>query len=157
MRVDPAVDSAADRPLYKQLADLIRAQIERGELAAGQRLPTEPDYMRQHGISRDSVRRAIAIVRGEGVIVTERRGSYVRGRHAVTVVQVGRGTISARMPTDPERRAMRLDEGIPVLVVTRHGGGEELHPADRTDVVANEPGPAPAHARGQLRQRQATA
>jgi DNA-binding GntR family transcriptional regulator len=147
----------ADRPLYKQLADLIRAQIERGELAPGQRLPTEPNYMRRHGISRDSVRRAIAIVRGEGLIVTERRGSYVRGRPAVTVVHVDAGRISARMPTDPERRAMRLDEGVPVLVISRHGGGEELHPADRTEVVAGRPDPSSAHTAGPLRRRQTTA
>jgi DNA-binding GntR family transcriptional regulator len=152
-----SVDPVADRPLYKQLADLIRTQIERGELVPGQRLPPEPGYMRRHGISRDSVRRAIAIVRGEGLIVTERRGSYVRGRRAVTVVHVGQGRISARMPTDPERRAMRLDEGVPVLVISRHGGGEELHPADRTEIVAGGPGPSPAHARGPLRRRQATA
>jgi DNA-binding GntR family transcriptional regulator len=152
MRVDPV----ADRPLYKQLADLIRDQIERGELAPGQRLPTEPDYMRRYGISRDSVRRAVAIVRGEGLIVTERRGSYVRGRPAPKVVHVGRGRISARLPTDPERRAMRLDEGVPVLVITRHGGGEELHPADRTEIVAGGPDPAPARPAVPLR-RQATA
>jgi GntR family transcriptional regulator len=98
--------------------------------------------MREHGISRDSVRRAIAIVRGEGLIVTERRGSYVRGRHAPKVVHVGRGTISARMPTDPERRALRIDEGIPILIIVRHDQNEELHPADRTEILVHGAGHA---------------
>jgi DNA-binding GntR family transcriptional regulator len=131
------MDSSADRPLYKQLADVIRAQIESGELIPGQRLPPETDYMQRYDISRDSVRRALAVVRGEGLIITKRHGSYVRDRRAFTAVHVDQGTISARMPTDPERRAMRIDEGVPILVITRHGQPEELHPADRTEIVAH--------------------
>jgi DNA-binding FadR family transcriptional regulator len=107
------MDPNADRALYKQLADLIRVQIKRGELAPGQRLPPEAKYMQQYDISRESVRRAIAMVRGEGLIITERHDSHVRERRNVRVVHVDQGTIFARMPTEPERRAMRIDEGVP--------------------------------------------
>jgi hypothetical protein len=75
----------------------------------------------------------MAVVRGEGLIITERHGSYVRERRNVRVVHVDHGTISARMPTDPERRAMRIDEGVPILVIALPGQIEELHPADRTE------------------------
>jgi DNA-binding GntR family transcriptional regulator len=136
------MDPTADRALYRQLADLIRAQIEDGELVPGQRLPTEVDYMEHHGISRDSVRRAMAMLRGEGAIITERHGSYVRDRRKRKVVHVDQGTITARIPTDPERRAMHLDEGIPILVITRPGHPNEHYPADQVAIV-----PAP------LRQR----
>ena len=47
-QVGAGVDSSLDRPLYKQLADLIRAQIRRGEFAPGQRLPAQKDYMHEH-------------------------------------------------------------------------------------------------------------
>jgi DNA-binding GntR family transcriptional regulator len=68
------------------------------------------------------------------LIITKRRGSYVRGHHATKTVHIDQGIISARMPTDPERRAMHLDVGVPILIITRLGQNEELHPADRTKI-----------------------
>lgn len=128
------MDPHADRALYKQLADLIRGQIEREELAPGRRLPPEADYVHEHGISRDSVRRAMALLRNEGLIITTRQGSYVRDHRVRAAVHVAEGTVSARMPTDAERRAMRIDEGTPILIIVRPGRDEELLPADRTGI-----------------------
>jgi DNA-binding GntR family transcriptional regulator len=71
------VDPSLDRPLYRQLADLIRAQIRNGEFAPGQRLPAQKDYMREHYLSRVTVDRAMTVLRNEGLIVTDRRGSRV--------------------------------------------------------------------------------
>jgi DNA-binding GntR family transcriptional regulator len=127
MRVDPR----ADRAVYKQAADLIRDQIERGELAPGQRIPSEKDYVQQFGISRDSVSRAMGLLRNEGLITTGRLGSYVREQLKREAVRIAQGTISARMPTESERRQLDIDEGIPVLVVERLGQPDEFHPADR--------------------------
>lgn len=67
------------RPLYEQLADDIAGQIERGELAAGQLLPSEPYLMGTHGISRGTVRAAMALLRERGLIVTQAgKGSFVK-------------------------------------------------------------------------------
>jgi hypothetical protein len=52
------------------------------------------------------------------------------------------------MPTKAERRALGIPEGVPILVITRPGGEQELAPADRVAVVVvPEPagGTAPAH------------
>jgi hypothetical protein len=38
------------------------------------------------------------------------------------------------MPTDPERREYDINEGTPVLVVTRDGQAEEMYPADRVEI-----------------------
>ncbi len=43
-------------------------------------------------------------------------------------------SVSARMPTDPERRSLGVGEGVPVLVVTLDGE-EKLYPADRYQLV----------------------
>ncbi|MCW2876965.1 MAG: transcriptional regulator, GntR family [Sphaerisporangium sp.] len=127
------IDPTADRPVYKQLADLIRARIESGEYRPGQRLPAENDYVNELGISRDSVRRAIAVLRGEGLIVTELRGSRVRDAGEAITVPVAPGTqVTARMPTDPERRTHGIREGVPILVITEPGEEPRLLPADRT-------------------------
>src|SRR5262245_38880513 len=118
------VDPGADRPVYKQLADLIRNKIKGGELPPGRRLPAQKDYMQEHGISRDSVDRAMHVLRGEGLIVTDRQGSHVRGRQDLTPVRVERGRISARMPSEPERRDLGIAEGVPLLVVETADGAE---------------------------------
>ena|SRR5918992_2515172 len=131
------VDPDADRAVYKQLADLIRNQIKSGELPPGQRLPAQKDYMQEHGISRDSVDRAMHVLRGEGLIITDRRGSYVRRRADQIAVRVEQGRITARMPSEPERRDLGLAEGVPLLVVAGTDGSEKVHPADRTVIEVN--------------------
>ena len=131
------VDPGADRAVYKQLADLIRNQIKSGELPPGRRLPAQKDYMQEHGISRDSVDRAMHVLRNEGLVITDRRGSYVRNRAELIAVRIERGRISARMPSEPERRDLGLAEGVPLLVVESADGLEQVHPADRTIIVVN--------------------
>jgi DNA-binding GntR family transcriptional regulator len=134
------VDPKADRAVYKQLADLIRTQIENGEFAPGQRLPAQKDYMHEHGLSRDSVERAMAVLRTEGAIVTDRRGSRVRPDHDRTIVHVPSGKVHARIPTEPERRHHDINEGVPVLVVTRDSA-EEIYPADQIEIWAGDAEP----------------
>jgi len=134
-----AIDPSADRPVYKQLADLIRASIDGGELRPGQRLPAESDYVAEFGISRDSVRRAMAVLRGEGLIITELRGSRVREPGEAVTVQITPGThVTARMPTEPERKRLGIAEGVPILVIADPDGEPRLLPADRTIVTVGD-------------------
>jgi GntR family transcriptional regulator len=66
------------RPLYEQLADDIAEQIARGELAPGQRLPGEPYLQQTHGVSRGTVRHAVAVLRDRGLVVTHAgKGTFV--------------------------------------------------------------------------------
>ncbi|MFB9961481.1 GntR family transcriptional regulator [Sinosporangium siamense] len=133
-----AIDPSADRPVYKQLADLIRTDIEDGKLRPGQRLPAENDYVAEHGISRDSVRRAMAVLRGEGLIVTELRGSRVRDAGEAVIVEIAPSAqVAARMPTEPERKQLGVAEGVPILVITEPNGETRLLPADRTIIKVN--------------------
>jgi DNA-binding transcriptional MocR family regulator len=128
------VDPLADRPLYRQLADLIRAQITRGVFVAGQRLPAQKDYVQEHGVSRDTVDRAMTVLRQEGLIVTSRRGSRVRRPPSPAVVRVGCGRVSARIPTDPERHQYGIDEGVAVLVIKRDGRDDVLFPGNEFEI-----------------------
>jgi GntR family transcriptional regulator len=64
-------------PLHEQLAAILRAQIASGEIT--DMLPSESYLQQQHGISRGTVRRAIAILADEGLVFTIRaRGTFVR-------------------------------------------------------------------------------
>lgn len=74
-----AVDN---RRLYRQIADQITALIEKGEYAAGARLPPERDLARQLGVSRPSVREALIALEVEGYVeVRVGSGVYVMGPH----------------------------------------------------------------------------
>lgn len=126
-------------PVYRQLADLIRRQIETGQLRPGQRLRAEPDYMHEYGISRTSVRQAIAMLRSEGLITTTRRGSRVRVEQDIAEVVIGTDTrVTTRMPTAEERQMYGIAEGVPVFVVQRDGQDEpEILPGDRTALIGD--------------------
>ncbi|WP_328461491.1 winged helix-turn-helix domain-containing protein [Actinoplanes sp. NBC_00393] len=127
------IDHSADRAVFRQLADLLRRQIESGELAPGEALPSELRLADDYRISRTTVRQAIGQLRSEGLVTVDRpRGTFVRIPEPVEVITLARGDrVSARMPTDTERRKYRLRDGVPVLVVTAHDGTETVHPADR--------------------------
>ena len=125
------IDHSADRAVFRQLADLLRRRIESGELGPGDPLPSELRLVQEYGISRTTVRQAIAQLRTEGLVRVERpRGTFVRVPEEIEVVTLSRGErVGARMPTDAERRSLRLGEGVPVLVVTATDGTETIHPA----------------------------
>jgi hypothetical protein len=73
---DDRLDEADPRPLWQQLADLLRSRIERGELAG--RLEAEMALAQHYGISRDTVRRALACLARDGLIRSTRgRGTFV--------------------------------------------------------------------------------
>jgi DNA-binding GntR family transcriptional regulator len=55
-------------PPYRQLAALIRAQIESGELAPGVALPSILKLSEQHQMSQFTVKKAIRVLKDEGLI-----------------------------------------------------------------------------------------
>ncbi len=59
---------------YKQIAEEIRSAILGGELAAGTLLPSEASLGVDHGVSRVTIRKALEVLRDEGLI--ESRQGY---------------------------------------------------------------------------------
>ena len=60
-----SLNPADSRPLYHQLAALLRAQIYAGDLAPGARVPSESELSSQYGASRNTVRLAVAGMKKE--------------------------------------------------------------------------------------------
>ena len=76
----PAIDPAAPKLIYEQVADHIAARIASGELAPGARLPAERDMAAEYGVAYDTIRRATALLRERGLITTiVGRGTFVAG------------------------------------------------------------------------------
>ena len=103
-----------NRRLYQQIADQIRAFIDKGSYTAGARLPPERDLAQQLGVSRPSVREALIAMEVEGwVEVRTGSGVYVLDRSS----QASR--VAARSPQVPADewgpleliRARRVVEG----------------------------------------------
>ena len=67
------------RPLYEQVADKLRREIERGDFSSDQPIPSEAELREQHGVSRDTVRKALAKLTQEGLLTAgQGRARYVR-------------------------------------------------------------------------------
>lgn len=74
----PAIDPMAPKLIYVQVADHIAARIAAGELQPGTRLPAERDLAAEYGVAYDTIRRATAMLRDRGLILTiVGRGTFV--------------------------------------------------------------------------------
>lgn len=74
----------APRSQYRQVADLLRDGIERGEYPPGSPLPSELDLASRFGVSRVTINRAVQLLRGEGLVrVLRGRGTVVRAIPAI--------------------------------------------------------------------------
>ena len=63
------LDKVSPIPLYYQLAELIREQIESGELKPGDQLPSERELGERADISRMTARQAVAYLVNQGTLV----------------------------------------------------------------------------------------
>jgi GntR family transcriptional regulator len=74
-----SVDHDAATPLRIQLAGILRAQIQSGELRPGRIMPSETTLMQEHGLARGTVRKAIDALADEGLVNrVQGRGTFVR-------------------------------------------------------------------------------
>jgi GntR family transcriptional regulator len=72
------VDHMDPTPLYTQLANILRDMIKSGDLQPRAPLPSESYLQQEQGVSRGTVRMAVAILRDEGLVVTiGGRGTFV--------------------------------------------------------------------------------
>ena len=71
--------ASANGRLYEQVAESLRRRIEHGEFSPGDSIPTETELQEKHGVSRDTVRRALTQLTQEGLISGRQgRARYVR-------------------------------------------------------------------------------
>jgi DNA-binding GntR family transcriptional regulator len=72
------VDPQSATPVYVQVADILRARIESGQLLPDRPVPSESQLRQEFGVARGTARKAIAVLREQGFVVTVKgRGSYV--------------------------------------------------------------------------------
>lgn len=143
-------------PLYYQLAEHIRAQIQSGALRPGDRLPSERDLSQQAGVSRMTARQALAyLVRagllsvrhGVGAFVAEPKVAYpILHLRSFTesMAQAGKPVFSrvlmqaAEPPPLNIAAALKLRPGAPAVKLVRLRGVENVPLLLETSYVALE-------------------
>jgi DNA-binding LacI/PurR family transcriptional regulator len=111
--------SAQDPPLYFHVLASLRVDCL-GGVAYGHRLPSEPDLAKRYGVSRTTIRRAIATLIEEGVLeVRHGAGTFIRpgaGRSRTIGLIVAEGV--AQHPDDPY--AQQLINNL-MMILAQHG------------------------------------
>jgi len=68
-------------PLYRQIQAALRERVRSGALRPGGQVPPEPELMAEYGVSRATVRQALAGLLAEGLLEIRRGlGTYVTAR-----------------------------------------------------------------------------
>lgn len=117
------LDHRSDRPLYRQVADDLREQIHDGELAPGDVLPGLPALAGVYATSRETVRKGLMIVEGEGLVTRDRGFSYeVAQPKPLVTVELKPGEVLTGRAATIEDRDHGVPEGAQVFVVTSKAG-----------------------------------
>ncbi|MGV9941430.1 GntR family transcriptional regulator [Streptomyces sp. NPDC003401] len=65
-----------DQPLYRLIAKELLDELRDGTIPPGERLPAERQLAEHFGVSRVTVRQALEVLRRDGQVATDRRGSH---------------------------------------------------------------------------------
>jgi DNA-binding GntR family transcriptional regulator len=107
---------------YRQLASVLRDRIRSGQLPHGGRVPSEKDLHDEFGLARETIRRALAVLRAEGLVeVRHGHGTYVVEAPPTVVLHPGDTVTSSA-----------------ALTVTRANGDVETFPTGTTLTITIE-------------------
>jgi GntR family transcriptional regulator len=103
---------AAESFPYRLMVDELRAEILDGRRPPGSRMPSENQLAMRYSASRPTVRRALAVLKGEGLITTEQgRGAFVRPKPHVRLLVTGANFRKHRALGLPGFNAQALEQG----------------------------------------------
>lgn len=77
------IDPLAPVPPYRQIANILKRQIISGQYPANSRIPTESELVEAYEVARTTARRAVGVLRDEGLVYVPATG-YVRREGRVT-------------------------------------------------------------------------
>lgn len=130
-----------NRPPSRRIAEELRAAIEAGQLAPGDKLPSERVLAQQYGAARNTAREAIRLLAEEG-LVTARHGSGVFVREPQRLFRYGSdrysrkhretGLTPFRLEADKQGKAARID----VVNIAQERPPRDI--AERLDIPVDE-------------------
>ncbi|MGW0866491.1 MULTISPECIES: GntR family transcriptional regulator [Streptomyces] len=125
---------AEEEPLYRRIATQLLGELREGRIPPGERLPGERRLAEHFGVSRETVRQALELLRRDGLVATDRRGSHATlsglpveapaslafpvGAAAAAPGTVARATVTWEPPPPDHAEVLGLAPGRPTLVHT---------------------------------------
>ena len=80
----PALQADSSVPLYSQIREKLRAEIEQRVLEPGKQLPPESALMKRYEVSRITVRQALAQLQADGLVFkVPGKGTFVSSPNAI--------------------------------------------------------------------------
>lgn len=136
---DPA--PTEDRPLYWRIATELLGELRDGTVPPGERLPGERRLAEHFGVSRETVRQALEVLRHDGLVATDRRGSHATlpgqtledpaslafpvGARAADPGAVDRASVTWEPPSPEHAEALGLAPHRPTLVHRYESAGAD--------------------------------
>jgi DNA-binding GntR family transcriptional regulator len=102
-----ASDADPGRPVFRQLADQIRAAIDRGEYPHGSKLPTDSELAEKLGSTRALISNALILLTSDGIVTKTRKGTVV------SALDTASRSASRRQPTEPPRGVPSTQNSAP--------------------------------------------
>lgn len=110
---------------YRELSDLLRDAIQRGEYPPGSTLPKQDEIAQEHGVNIKTVRQAVRVLEAEGLVTpVRRRGTVVRLRPPMK-----------RLGIDRYAKSKWKFGGLVAFAADREASGREWKPTDQTQQV----------------------
>lgn len=132
-------------PLYAWVHDTLAARIASGALPRGSQLPPERDLCRELGVSRVTVRRAMASLARQGLVAAvQGRGTFVSAPRVAeppnallsfTELAAGRGLVAGARPLSATTRPASMDEAEEFRIAP----GSELFALERLRMLDDLP------------------
>lgn len=116
---------------YRDIANDLRQQIDSGELPPGSKIPGENDLMSQYGVEQPTARRALDVLKNEGLIVANRgSGTFVREFKPIRRVSpdrlqantswgAGRPIWNTDVGTRPRTEGVTVDVELPPAAIAK--------------------------------------
>lgn len=139
------------RSAYQQIADQLRGLIVSGELAPGDRLPSEPELGQAFGVGRSTVREALRSLSSQNLVYTSRGvngGTFVADvdpQHISAYLETSLGLLTAGSLTVDELLAVREILEVPAARLAATERTEEELAALRKAVEQENVEAGPQH------------
>ncbi|WP_406142455.1 GntR family transcriptional regulator [Streptomyces sp. NBC_01089] len=102
---------------HHDIADDLRHQITTGRIKPGERLPSEVGLAARYKVSTVTLRRALAVLQGEGLVEKiHGKGNYVRRPRPKTMYVGGWGTLDPWTAAEPTLRITVRSTTVPASV-----------------------------------------
>jgi len=102
------------KSLSEEVADRLQNQIQSGSYKLGQKLPTEPELMKEFGVGRSSIREAIRTLENYGILnVQHGVGSFVASQKGISE------PLSKRLQTAGARDMQEVRELLEIKIVEK--------------------------------------